>query len=339
MKTLRIIALLLAVLLCSTLAACGGGNTPAQSSATEAANSPASAADAETNAEGGYKVAFICKSFADTFCLNVMNEVQKLEGDYAGLFTVEYFDSEMNAEKQNTLIETCATNGFDAIIFQQVDAEAPVEVVKKAVEQGVFVVVTTGHIEDDGISWYVDADPYQQGAVVASYAIENGYCDDANVAILRGPAGNFHADQRFAAFEDALNAKDGATIVASEIADWSKDKGMTITQNWLVGISDLDVIFAANDDMGLGAVEAIMMAGREDEIKVFSIDGTEYGCEAVSEGTLMATVQQDAVGYAQKSLEIAAKLLRGENAESLNIDSTLVTPENVDAFLAIYAAG
>ena len=126
--------------------------------------------------EGGapYKVAFICKGYTDMFCLTVMEYVQEHAPEYADTFEVEYFDGEVNTETANTLIENCVTSGFDCIIFQQNDAVAPVEVVKRAVENGVYVIVTTGHIEDDGESYYVDANPYQQGELVMQYAIEQG---------------------------------------------------------------------------------------------------------------------------------------------------------------------
>ena len=121
--------------------------------------------------------------------------------------------------------------------------------------------------------------------------------------------------------------------MATEVAEWSKDTAMTGTQNWLVAYPDLKVILAANDDMGLGAVEAIEMAGMEDQVKVFSIDGTEGGLQAVADGRLGATVMQDTTGYAVEALKITAQLLQGEEAESLNIDSYLVTEENVGEYL------
>ncbi len=301
----------------------------AEEATTEEA-AEAVAEDAE-GAEGEYKVAFLCKSFTDTFCLSVKDEFEEAAKEYDS-FTVDYFDSENTAATQNDQIETCTAAGYDAIVFQQVDAEASVEVVKAALEKGIYVVVTTGHIEDGGASWYVDADPYQQGQVVVDYAMENGYCDDAEIAILSGPTGNFHSENRVAAFKDAIEAKEGATLVATEVADWSKDTAMTVAQNWLVAYPDLKVILAANDDMGMGAVEAIEMAGMEDQVKVFAIDGTEGGLQAVADGRLGATVKQDAKGYAVEAIKIVDALLKGEEAESLNIDSTLVTIDNVADF-------
>ncbi|GFI12442.1 ribose import binding protein RbsB [Lachnospiraceae bacterium] len=339
----KLTAVLLTVVMAAAMAGCGGSkessNAPAPAEGEKEEAAPAEAeeaaenvADAAEGSEGAYKVAFLCKSFTDTFCLSVKEQFEEAAKGYADKFTVDYFDSENTAATQNDQIETCTAAGYDAIVFQQVDAEASVEVVKAALDKGIYVVVTTGHIEDNGASWYVDADPYQQGQVVVDYAIEQGFCDDAEVAILSGPTGNFHSENRVKAFKDAIEAKEGATLVATEVAEWSKDNAMTVAQNWLVAYPDLKVILAANDDMGMGAVEAIEMAGKEDQVKVFAIDGTEGGLQAVSEGRLGATVKQDEKGYAVEAIKIVDALLSGSEAESLNIDSTLVTKDNVADF-------
>ena len=222
----KVMATLIAAGMAVAVTACGGSGTTSTADTSADAAQEEDAADAAAdvaadakNANGEYKVAFLCKSYTDTFCLGVKDEFEKAAADYADLFVVDYFDSENTAATQNDQIETCTAAGYDAIVFQQVDAEAPVEVVKAALDKGIYVVVTTGHIEDGGASWYVDADPYQQGQVVADYAVAQGYCDDAKVAILSGPTGNFHSENRVQAFKDAIDAKDDATLVATEVAD------------------------------------------------------------------------------------------------------------------------
>lgn len=288
---------------------------------------------AEESSAGPAKVAFICKGYSDNFCLKVQQEMEKSAADYADQFTVDYFDAETDAEKQVNLIQTCTDSGYDVIIFQETDAESSVQVVKEAVERGIHVIVTTGKINDDGESHFINADPYQQGEVLVNYAIDEGYCDDAQIAILRGVGGNFHAESRYSAFMDALEEKEDAQVVAAEIANWTKNEAMTITQNWLVTYPDLDVIFASCDDMAFGAYEAIVMAGKEDQVNIFAIDGTDEGVQAVKDGLFVAEVQQDAKIYADGALEMASALLNGEEVENQYLDSELITLDNVDEFL------
>ena len=287
---------------------------------------------AETNEESA-KVAFICKGYSDNFCLKVQQEMEKTAADYADQFTVDFFDAEGDATKEVNLIQTCADSNYDVIIFQETDAESSVSVVKDATKKGIHVIVTTGQITDDGESHFINADPYQQGEVLVNYAIEQGDCDDAQIAILRGVGGNYHAESRYSAFTDALDKKDDAEVVAAEIADWSKNKAMTITQNWLVTYPDLDVIFASCDDMAFGAYEAVQMAGKEDQVKIYAIDGTDEGVQAVKDGVFCAEVQQNAKAYADDALEMASALLKGEEVENQNLESELITPENVDEYL------
>ncbi len=283
---------------------------------------------------GKKKIAFICKGYTDQFCLKVRNFFEEaVAANYADKFDVEYFDSELNATTQINQIETCTYSGFDAIIFQQVDAEAPVEAVKNAVAAGVAVVVTVGQVNDNGESHFIDANPYQQGEALINFAMDGGYCDNAEIGILCGVTGNFHAESRLAAFRDGLATKEDATLVATEYCDWGKDRAMTTTQNWLVAYPDIDVVIASCDDMAMGAIEAIEMAGKQDQVKVFSIDGTDVGIQAVAEGRLMCTVQQDGRAFAELALEMADKLLNGQNPESLQIASTLITAENVADFM------
>ncbi|MDO4274230.1 MAG: sugar ABC transporter substrate-binding protein [Eubacteriales bacterium] len=279
------------------------------------------------------KVAFICKGYSDNFCLKVQQEMEKSAVDYEDEFKVDYFDAETDAEKEVNLIQTCTDSGYDVIIFQETDAESSVSVVKEAVEKGIHVIVTTGQINDDGESHYINADPYQQGEVLVNYAIDEGYCDDAQIAILRGVGGNFHAESRYSAFTDALDKKEDAEVVAAEIANWTKNEAMTITQNWMVTYPDLDVIFASCDDMAFGAYEAVQMAGKEEQVKIFAIDGTDEGVQAVKDGIFLAEVQQNAKSYADDALEMASALLKGEEVENMNLESELITPENVDDFL------
>lgn len=287
--------------------------------------------------EGGapYKVAFICKGYTDMFCLTVMEYVQEHAPEFADTFEIEYFDGEVNTETANTLIENCVTSGFDCIIFQQNDAVAPVEVVKRAVENGVYVIVTTGHIEDDGESFYVDANPYQQGELVMQYGIEQGIIKEGTkIAIARGIDGNWHSDNRVQAFNDYIEEV-GAEMCATEMCNWSKNEAMTAAQNWCVAVDGLEVILAACDDMALGCIEAVKAAGLEDQITIFSIDGSEGGIAAVADGSLAATVQQDAEGYALEALKMAEKCLTGQadTIENLLLDSWIITAENVEEYM------
>jgi len=281
------------------------------------------------------KVAFIAKGYHDTYCLLVMEIFKKYaEEKYADLYTVDYFDGETNADKINTLIETCTANKYDVIIFQQEDADAPVAPVKAAVAAGINVILTVGKINDDGESYYIDCDPKQQGLLAAGYAIDQGKLKEGTkVAILQGPAGQFHSNLRTEAFLDVIKEV-GANLVAQEICEWRTNLAQDKVENWLVAYPDLEVILSCNDDMALGAIEA-MKLGNNDKIYVVGIDANEEGCLALKRGTLKASVAQDTFGYAHGAADFAAELIKGNTVKSEIRDSLLITAANVDDILSV----
>lgn len=281
------------------------------------------------------KVAFIVKSYNDTYTYLVGEIFEKYAKEtYADLYSVDMFDGELSNEVINNLIDTCVANGYDIIIFQQNDPDTPIANVKAAVEAGVKVIVTVGSVNDDGESFYLDADPVQQGKLLTTYAIEQGFVKEGTkVALLRGIDGTFHADGRHEGFLEDLNSV-GAEIVDDQTANWATSQALPIVETWLISNPDLECIFAANDDMGLGAIQAIKAAGRDD-IKVFSIDANELGCQALIDGDLTATVAQDTLGYAHGAADYAASLIKGEEVESKRLPSKLILLDDVNEILSV----
>ena len=279
------------------------------------------------------KVAFICKGYADTYCYLVGEILVKYAQDnYADKFSIDMFDGEVDNDVINGLIETCTTNQYDAIIIQQNDPDAPVPAIKDAVAQGIYVVITVGSVNDDGESYYLDADPVQQGRLLTDYATEQGVLKEGTkVAILRGIDGTFHADGRHDGYVQGCEAV-GAEIVDDQTANWKTSEAQPIVEGWLTAYPEIEVIFSANDDMALGAINAMKQADRMD-IKVYSVDANELGCLALKNGELSATVAQDTFGYAETAVDYVATLLEGGTVESKRLDSTLVTLDNVDDIL------
>lgn len=294
------------------------------------------AAPAEEESAEIPKVAFICKAYSDAFCVWVKDEMESIATEkYGDDFTFVSFDAENNSNTQIDQIGNAVANGFDVIIFQQVDEQAPVNAIKEAVDQGITAIAVTGHILDDGASYYVDSSPKQQGLAIGMYAAEN-LPENAKVAILQGPAGNPHANGRQEGFEEGLATRSDIEIVDVQIGDWEKEKGLTLTQNWLQSIPDLAGILAHNDNMALGAYEAIKMAGKEDQIQIYGVDALAEAVLAVKEGKMMATVFQNAIGFAEKGLEYAFKAINEEEFESIILDSDLVTMDNVEVYIEFH---
>ena len=154
------------------------------------------------------------------------------------------------------------------------------------------------------------------------------------VAILMGKLDNEGALKRTEGNESVIADKyPGIKILAKETGNWQRDQGMTLTENWLTAYgTKLNGILANNDEMALGAVEALKAAGRED-IFVMGVDAIPDAKVAVGNSSLAATVLQDAVGQGAGASDVIYNVLNGGSADSVTmIPFVLITKENLANF-------
>ena len=337
----KILCILLTIALAFAVVACAA-DAPAPEAPAPAAPDAAATPDAdpepEAPAQGDEelpRVAYIVKGFADTYCYLVgMLFLEYWEENFSDVFTVDIFDGERSNEVIISLIETATALEYDVIIFQQEDPHAPVPAVRAAVAAGIPVIVGLGSIYDDGASYFVEASPLQQGSLLVEHAIAEGLVGEGtNVVILRGPDGQYHSEGRVEGFNTLLEGV-GANIIASQTANWQTSEAIPIMESWLVSNPEIEAVFAANDDMAIGALLAAQAAGRDD-ILIFGVDATELALIEIINGNMAATVSQDTFGYAQIPSHMVAALLRGESVESVVTDSVLVLQADAAEFLRI----
>ena len=135
--------------------------------------------------------------------------------------------------------------------------------------------------------------------------------------------------------KEILKANPGLKLLAEQNADWDREKGMSLTENWIQSFgSNINAIFAQNDEMGLGAVKALEAAGLKNKVIVVSIDAIPDALQAVKKGSLDATVFQNAKQQGGMAVETAIKASKGEKFEKqVLIPFQLVTKENLAEFL------
>jgi inositol transport system substrate-binding protein len=151
------------------------------------------------------------------------------------------------------------------------------------------------------------------------------------VAILMGKLDNEGAILRTQGNEDVFKEKyPGIKVLAKETGNWQRDQGMSLTENWLTAYgSDLKGILGNNDEMALGAVEALKAAGRTDII-VMGVDAIPDARAAVANGTLAATVLQDAVGQGRGAAQAAFNAINGASQQSVNwVPFVLINKDNI----------
>lgn len=328
MKKLVCILLVL-MLMGATLAACAPATSPAP--AQEQAAPPA-ASEAKTN----FKVAYIARAQADSFAAWLANAVKEEAGKYPNL-TVDIFDGQASDDKENSLIENAIVNKYDAIIIQPNNGEAQRPYAEKAVAAGIITITTNARISGIAGASSVDADPYEQAAVNARVAVTQ-IPANANVVVLKGPPGNFHADARRESWQkEFFDKRSDVKIVGEEIANWNKDEAMNYMETWVQANDKIDAIIAMNDNMCAGALEVIKGNAKYANILSYGVDGTAEACLLIKEGAMTSTCLQSAYDLATLLMSSVNKLLAGEEKQiDVDIDCPLVNKDNVDQFIEMH---
>lgn len=311
-------------------------------------------------AEEKYQVCFVARASADTFAAWLTNSMKDEAAKYDDI-ELTCVSGEADDNTENTQLENCISKGYDLVIVQSNNNAAQAPYVQELIDAGIPVITTnptthqsdldgeTGDPEVDNAvmagTGTVDADPMAQAAVGANRAVEE-IPENANVVVLKGPSGNYHADKRRESWdENFFSKRTDVTIIGEDFANWNNDEAMKLMEDWTAKGTHIDAIISMNDNMAAGAIEAIRNnsdyfdADGKPNFLAYGVDGTAQGCTLIKEGLLTATALQSATDLAQKNMEYAEKVLHGEMAVTdVNdyVDAPEINADNVDEYIQMY---
>ncbi len=254
-------------------------------------------------------------------------------------------DATDDVAKQLDQINNFIASGVDAIIVNAVDTNATEAMSNAAAAANVPLV----YVNRQPIN--MDTLPEGQ-AFVASNEIESGtlaafrMCQDlraqgksggAKAYVLMGQLSNQAAVQRTKDFHDVIGMDmcNFITIIDEQTAEWSRDKAQDLMTNWISSGEPFDAVFGNNDEMAIGAIQAMKSAGIDmADVVVGGVDATSDALVAMKQGDMDVTVFQDLAGQGAGSIDTALKLIAGEEVDkTVFIPFKLVTPENIDDFM------
>jgi len=282
--------------------------------------------------------------FDDNFLTVLRNGIQDLGNGMDGV-EVQIEDAQNDVAKQLDQIKNFAASGVDAIIVNPVDTSATQAMTDAAAAAGVPLV----YVNREPIN--VDALPDGQ-AFVASNEVESGTLEtkeicrllkeegksEANVYIMMGELSNQAAVQRTKDIHDVMESGEcGVTlnVIDEQTANWSRDQAQNLMTNWLSTNKPFDAVISNNDEMAIGAIQAMKAAGIDmKSVIVGGVDATQDALAAMQAGDLDVTVFQNAAAQGGGSLDAALKLARGESVDKkVYVPFELVTPANIDDYL------
>lgn len=203
-------------------------------------------------------------------------------------------DGQLSAPKQIADIEAAIVQGVDGIILAPAEADALAGVVKQAIDAGIPVVTVDRPVNGvPEVLANVAADNFK-GAEAQGEAVVKAFPDGATIVNLQGIPGDKTANDRNGGAHKVLDAAGKKyNFVAEQAGNFSRDKGLEVTENILTGLAQVpQVIIAANDDMALGAAQAVEARGLKGKVAIYGYDGSEGALKAVKSGDLAATVDQ-----------------------------------------------
>jgi ABC-type sugar transport system substrate-binding protein len=278
------------------------------------------------------RIGFTVNDFNDLWVTFMMDAVKKWDERTPGV-TVTLGNGQTDVSTQLGIVETWINQGYDAIIVKPVEIEATVAMAKAAKAANIPYVAVQQGIKE------ADARVLQNSVVtgeVQMQAVADKLGGKGNVAIMMGEPGTLIAQERLQGNKNVLAKYPNMHLVAEEVGNWQRDQGMNIMENWLQAGIPIDAVVASNDEMAIGAILALEAAKVRSKYIVAGIDATPNALQFMKEGRLDITMFADAKTLAETSLDVAMQLIKKIKPKDVIISDRLVTPTNVDEYLALY---
>ncbi|RWR31053.1 sugar ABC transporter substrate-binding protein [Sinirhodobacter populi] len=284
------------------------------------------------------KIGVAMSLFDDNYLTVLRHNIQRHAGELGGV-EVQMEDAQGDIARQQSQIENFAASGVDGIIVMLVDADSGKAMSRIAERAGVplvFVNMLPANMDTfpDKQAW-VGSDEEQAGELQATEVCKL-MGGEGNAVILMGQLGTTGQRGRTAAAERVLQSDEckGIKILDSQTANWMRTPAMDLMTNWITSGMKPDAVLANNDEMALGAIQALKSSGfKMDQVVVAGVDATQDALASIKTGDLDVTVYQSAKGQGEGALDTVLKIARGESYEQkVAVPFELVTPENVDDY-------
>lgn len=270
-------------------------------------------------------------SMQNEFIVNVADEMEKKASEMGVRLII--VDAERSALKQMEQVESFIAQGVDAIILNPCEVEASSPAVSRALAANIPIINVNSETSTKPTA-FVGSNDVESARIAMNYLVEK-LGGKGNFVMIHGFMGQAAQIQREEGAKEILKAYPEMKLLAEQTGEWDRAKSMDLMQNWIQSYgSDINAVFAHNDEMGLGAVKALQTAGLKDKVIVVSIDAIQDALQAVKKDELDATVFQNAREQGAAAVITAIKLAKGEITEKeILIPFQLVVKENVDQFL------
>jgi ribose transport system substrate-binding protein len=245
-------------------------------------------------------------------------------------------DAAGSAAKQVADVDSMIAQGIDVLFLPPREEKPLIPAVMKAKAAGIPTFLVDRSVDPNvaqaGRDYvaFLGSDFVDQGRRVAEWTLENFDGEKGIIVELEGTTGSSPANDRKKGFDDVMAQHDNMEIVASQSGDFARDLGRQVMETLLQAHPDVNIVYAHNDEMAIGAIQALELAGRKpgEDILVVSIDGTRDALQAIIDGKMGVTVESSPF-FGPLACETMKRYAAGETIEPwVQVSDRIFTKEN-----------
>ncbi|MBT2617302.1 MULTISPECIES: ribose ABC transporter substrate-binding protein RbsB [unclassified Bacillus (in: firmicutes)] len=267
------------------------------------------------------KVGVSISTLNNPFFVSLKDGIEK-EAKEKGM-KVTVVDAQDDTAKQISGIEDLILQKVDVLLVNPTDSSAISSAVQSANEAGIPVITIDRSSDEGDIETFIASDNVAGGEMAAEFLVKE-LGEKAKVVELEGVSGASATRERGKGFHNIADKQ--LEVLTSQTAEFDRTKGLNVMENILQGDKDIQAVFAHNDEMALGAIEAIKAAGKD--IIVVGFDGNDDALKAVENGELKATIAQQPALIGEEAVNAAEKILKGDKVDdTISVPLKLVTKE------------
>jgi ribose transport system substrate-binding protein len=283
-----------------------------------------------------YTVALIVKNLVNPFW-NYMKDGAEAAGKELGVTVITLAPIKAdNVEEQIRAIEDLVKRHVDGIVLVPADSNGIIPGIQKANDAGIPVITANTRSFGGKVLSFAGIENYDAAFSVANDVVTR-LKGKGKVIILEGVPGAQTTIDRLKGFNDAFAKAPKIKVLASQPAKYQRAEGMMVMENLIQRFPKFDAVVCANDEMALGAIEALDAAGRLKKMIVSGFDGNSDAMKSINQGKLAVTLYQDPQAQAGEAVKAMVDYLNGKKVpERIVVKGTLVTKRNIEKFLKIY---
>lgn len=281
------------------------------------------------------RIALVMKTLNSPFFLDMKRGAEEAAQELGVDLVAQAPEREVDVEKQMQIVENLIQTRVSALCLTPSGSKELVPVLGKANQAGIPVLIVDTRLDEptvqaDRVTYvtFIGSDNYEGGKLAGQH-VAKLFTQPAQIAILEGIPGHETHDSRIRGFRDGIAGSPHLKVVASQPANAERDQGFNVMQNLLQAHRDLAAVFASNDLMALGALEAVAAAGRAGTIKILGFDATDEARKEIAAGRLEASVAQNPTAMGRLAVTKALEAIRGATLpKSIPVSIELITRAN-----------